>query len=492
MRIVCLVLMTAVGVLHPLEALPQVRPQIAAFVTPGCRDFHGFTPDGLKVTSKDVVARAKGDAASGRESLEACLSQLHGAVLKLADTAAPVGRQVRDNATLTTPRPTPRGRPGLSPRTRTEEESVQTAKQQGADAADTAVKEASTTADTQEELVHLQLVRTYLAFRNLQRWKEAIDGSAEADVDFRRNVVAAFNALADLLHEVLAKHGLTQPFAANLVTAFSLNAVGSNSSGKIGSASTTPAPGSSSTPAADVPQGADPAGFVMWESIHFYAAPDRAFDINLAGNFGFQPVLALVQPAPNQTGSSPADIAATFQQAFVWSAAAQPNFRVADLAEVSVIAKLGQSILGSAATLIQNGDQGIVHVAARNGTGRAEIFMETGARIAIYGQSLEVLHLKRGLLTPMFSFAAGLRRDNRFSRSGVLESVDSPEQRVFFRVQVDGLQLANKDQSDKPFTIGMSVDFDGPLKRTGNYVPPGTRILIRGDLNLFKAAQSGK
>jgi hypothetical protein len=60
------------------------------------------------------------------------------------------------------------------------------------------------------------------------------------------------------------------------------------------------------------------------------------------------------------------------------------------------------------------------------------------------------------------------------------------------RFQIDGLQLANKDQADKPFTIGFSVDFDGPLHRTGNFVPSGTRLLIRGDLNLFKAAQSPK
>ena len=64
----------------------------------------------------------------------------------------------------------------------------------------------------------------------------------------------------------------------------------------------------------------------------------------------------------------------------------------------------------------------------------------------------------------MFAFAAGVRHDNRFSQSGVLADLDAPEWRAFFRFQIDGLQLANKDQSDKPFTIGLSVDFDGPVQ----------------------------
>ncbi len=464
-------LSAAIVWLAPLTVGAQVRPQVAPLVTSEvCRDYQNFTP---KALLKNLRPRAADEIAA---TLQGCFLELRGALDELASSAASKTSGARPVGP-TVPTDTPPSQKQIAG----------TRMLDGASAAQATIAQSATTTDTYERQVHVALVKAYLAFRNLQRWKTFIDEQATKS-DSRSGVVTAFNGLAEQLQDVLARHGLTQPFAATLVTAFALTSAGG--------AATEPAASPNGTAAGGTGSGdtsTEAAGFVNWQSIHFYAAPDRPFDVSVAGTFGFQPVLAIVQPAPDQAGSPGQGDGLTtkFQQAFVWSVAAQPNWRVADLAEVSVFGRVGQSILSAATTLNQNTTPPTVDVAPSGGS-RAELFTEFGAGISIYGRSLELLHLNRGLLTPMFAFSAGLRRDNRFTVARDLLRIASPEQRVFLRVQVDGLQLENRGAADKPFTIGLSVDFDGPLHQAGTALPSGTRILIRGDLNLFKAAQSQK
>ncbi len=440
----------------PSFAAAQVRPQVSPLVTSDrCERYDQFTPK--QALNRDGTTQDADEAAA---TLAACLLELDAAIERLAAKGA-----AQPSSEPTAPR-------ASSAAAQADQNRARAA---GITAGEDQLKSTSATADTLEEQLHLAFVKAYLSFRNLQRWQELVKGDGSTGPP-RDHVLREFSATAERLQTALAQHGLTQPFSASLVTAFSLNSSGSTAS----SAATSGGSSAHST---------DAAGFVSWESIHFYAAPDRSWDVNLSGTFGFQPVLALVQPA---TATSPAEASTSYQQAFVWSVSAQPNWRFADLAELTAFGRVGQSILNSTNTINENVTPAVVEVAASNGTGRAEMFAEAGARIAIYGQSLEILHMKRGLLNPMFAFAAGFRRDNRFTGSGPLAAVNAPEQRLFLRVQIDGLQLENRKQADRPFTVGVSVDFDTALHRAGTFVPSGTRILIRGDLNLFKAAQSDK
>lgn len=478
----------AVTLAFEASAIAQVKPQVSPFLTKGCEKFDELTPKqyqgGDNPTMNDEAVTA----------LVGCMEALNSAIQQFAEalkskTELP---QTTSNQTGTTTPPATPPSDSRPPAQGNGNGAAQTATAaaQGKAAANDALAKSQPTADTAEEQVHIELVKTYLSFRNLQRWKELVDSAGNPEN--RVKVVSAFNSLAERLHSTLTQHGLTQPFAASLVTAFSLSGSGASP----GASPTPPAggagPAAGATPevnTTDTSSTFEPAGFVNWESIHFYAAPDRHWDVNVSGTFGFQPVLALVQPAAGQT---PTRVSTTYQQAFVWSVAGQYNIRFADLAEFTPFGRMGQSVLSSKTTLNDHVTPAIVQVSASNDTGRAEMFFESGVRLSIYGQSLEILHLKRGLLTPMFSFGAGIRKDNRFTAGGVLKDLKSPEQRMFYRFQVDGLQLANKDQADRPFTVGVSVDFDGALFRRQGSVPSGTRILIRGDLNLFKAAQTQK
>ena len=313
-----------------------------------------------------------------------------------------------------------------------------------------------------EQQIHVELLKDILSYRRLRRWNLEYHRKADSTVTAAQLAALAddWGNMSEGFQNALIKHGLGQPFSAELVTAFALQQAG----GQVGKDSK---PSASTTG-----QAAGAAGLVAWQSLHFFADPNRPVDVDLAGRFGFAPVLAIAQPTSGESA------VATYQSAFVWDVAAEPNWRVADLAELTTFVRFGQTILNSTQTLLQNGTSGTVAVVADNAT-RAELFYEAGVSFSIYGQSLEILHLKKGMLSPMFSLGGGFRHDNRFSRAGVLADFDKPEERLFLRFMVDALQLANKAQADEPFTVGVSVDFDTAMHRGGWHVPSGTRIESR-------------
>ena len=488
--------------------LAQVKPQITPMITKvkgvNCTVYDAETPSSLIHGSLNPL---EPPSPIKTDDLIQCIRDLQAAV---ADT-------VRRGIPAPSPQPesgTPANqRPGASPAPPDQVPAPPSA----AGSRDSSGSSTATAkiGATTEEVVHTELLKEYLAYRRIGRWNQAfqkgqtVPGCSPGtkcatqflDNSTRAQLNATFGELSETLENALSDHGLSQPFSAELVTAFSLTQPASQTA-------VTPAGGGSNAgqqppSSAGTQQNSSPstgtgaAGLVRWQSVHFYAAPDRRFDLDISGQFGFEPVLALVQPAvPSPNGSSPAvdaSIQSSYQQAFEWHVSAEPNLRIADLAELSPYLRIGQSILSATATLVDNGPNSTVLVAAQNNTNRAEMFVEAGGSVNIYGRSLEILHLTKGLLSPMFSFGGGLRRDNRFAKSGVLSSYTSPEQRVFLRFMIDALQLANPNQADKPFTIGASVEFETALSRPSTgYVPAGTRILIRGDLNLFKATQGSK
>jgi hypothetical protein len=458
--------------LFSLEASAQVEPQVAPRATPGCDQFDRWTPAKYTGGTFDPLAPENQSLTS---KLIDCMKEMTAAV-----------RGTAGEGQSATPSNTGKG------------QQVNDPSQNVAAAVDTAPSA------TLEEKIHLELVKEYLAYRRLRQWNKAYQRSTRMERDTRTDIEAAFEDLSETVEAALTQHGLNQPFSADLVTAFAIQQAGVKPS------STTPSNGTGSSATANPksPAGGNTqsgaAGLMRWQSIHFYADPDRHWDLDISGQFGFEPVLALVQPAPPSTSSSTTatasptsaaiasdDVTATFQSAFEWHGAVESNWRFADLSEATVFFRLGQTVLNSTQTVVENGSNSSVAIAAANETEGAELFWEVGASVAIYAQSLEVLHLKKGLLTPMFAFAGGYRHDNRFGQAGVLSAYNHPEQRLFLRFMVDALQLTNKDQADKAFTIGLSVDIGTAFRRSGLVVPSGTRILLRGDLNLFKATQSG-
>ena len=458
------------------SAAAQVTPQVAPLVTNGahCSIYDVYPPS----------AKTKGFAPDITEFKE-CLDELHRAV-----TATSAGSDgVPDNA------PAP---PGPAP---------------------AAAAEGTANPTAAEQLIHTNLLREYLAYRRLKRWqvwfvdyvksapsttapaavalppscanqqifKNARCLSATVSISDLANVTDSYNGLAVALNDGLVAHAIGQPFSAQLVTAFTIQSAG-------GQGASSGSPSAGSTSASGVQKAASSpalsgAGLVEWQSIHFFADPFRRFDVSFSGRFGFDQTAA-----PVQTTSSDgvATVLTVFEPAFVWKTGLENNWRMADTAELSIFGDIGQTVLSGTSTLIQNGTNATVAVSADNNSGQAELFGEFGAGLNLYGQSMDLLHLNKGLLTPRLAFSGGLGRDERFAKQGILASFDSPESRLFFRVSVDALQVVDHSQGDKPFTVGISIDYERALHRSGQHIPTGTRLLLTGSLNLFKATQTGK
>jgi len=337
--------------------------------------------------------------------------------------------------------------------------------------------------------LHKLLLSDYLAYLNLKKWHEAVQAAAKTrkfntkefvvpDID-RAQLRQTFNALSSRLHDALADHALLQPFAANLITGFVFATVG---------AQTAVADSSSSN--ADKIEKAQPTGYVKWETLHFFAEPDRFADMSISGTDGFMPSLVLVQPAAPAAGPL-----ATFQQTFVWSARVNTNVHAGDRAEVRLFAGGGQAILTSLNELLDDSSTSATVVTpAANRTGRSSGFGEFGAGFSLYSESIDVVHVSRGLFAPSMAVEAGLRLDDRFKAAGVLaKAFKAPTRRFFFRFVLEPLQLMNKTGADsQSLTFGFEVDYQRAWRADDLMVPAGNRILIRADLNLFKAVQSAK
>jgi hypothetical protein len=324
--------------------------------------------------------------------------------------------------------------------------------------------------DAAEDQVHLALKKIYLAYTRLSAWKRQALKQGVTE-DERAKLIRQYEIFAEDLHLRLKGHGLSQPFAATLVTAFSFTSAGNTTDAS--DADTTKSSG---------------AGYVEFESVHFFARQQRQFDIDIAGTIGFRPTLTVVVPTGSSTPA--ASRVAQYQQAFVWSVSAEPNYRVADLSEVGLTATLGQTILGSSHTLVENGANSQVGVTTGASGSDSAIFWELGGKLNIFSESLDLLHLSKGLLSPMFGMAAGIRGDQRFRGLEVANGPTRQDRRLFVRLSTNAIRLTDPARADKPFVLTFALEYEKPLHGGDGAVPHGTRVLIRGDLNLFKATDS--
>jgi hypothetical protein len=326
--------------------------------------------------------------------------------------------------------------------------------------------------EVDEDQVHLQLKKIYLAYTRLTSWMH-IGAAQDIDLGLRAALATDYGQFAEDLNVALKGHGLSQPFAATLVTAFSFVSAGKDdtSSSETGKTADT--------------NKASGAGYVEFESLHFFSRPSHRFDVDLAGTIGFRPALTVV--VPDQSNAAVALRTAQYQQAFVWSVAAEPNFRCADLSEIGLVATIGETILTSSHTLLENGDNSQVAVTTGANGSDSAFYWELGGRLNIFSDSLDLLHLSKGLLSPMFGIAGGVRRDQRFRGLELPGGPTAQDYRLFLRLSTNAIRLTDPARADKPFVLTFALEYEKPMHDGDGAVPHGTRVLIRGDLNLFKA-----
>lgn len=338
--------------------------------------------------------------------------------------------------------------------------------------------------------VHDDLLSAYLTYVNLKTWHDHIQSGGKArtanppspsvDDALLAGLRQSFAEMATVVHDGLAAHGLLQPFAANVVSGFVFATTGAQT------ASSDPSSNGTDTGTAQA------TGYVHWESLHFWTDPDHRWipDFSISGNDGFLPSLVLIVPTdPKIKGPL-----ATYQQSFVWSARASANFRTGDRAEIAAFGTFGQTILTSLNTLLGDSASTTVATPVANNTGRAEGFGEIGSGLRLFSESVDIVHVSRGLFAPTLLADVGLRWDNRFKGEGALaQGFDSPNERFFFRFVLDAIRILNKAGADGgALTFGFEVDYQRALHSATLTVPVGNRVLIRGDLNLFKSLQGSK
>lgn len=477
----------ALLVLFACPAWAQVKPQLAPWTIPEA----GFTDcDQIFLYSPSAFRGAPAFAPAALGDTAQTLTKCFNALSKAIDDAEQAAAQSAVNATTAGKNTTtPPGQPGGAP-----------PGQAAGAAANTKGAKATAPVAAAEDETHTALRKIYLSYRNARQWARRFEKIATSPAD-RTAVTKSYDGLSEHLQQALSAHGLTQPFAATLVTGFSLHDASAPKTAGSASASTGTGNGNASTSTPSAGTGADAAGFVDFESAHFFSEPGRWWDVDISGLLGFRPTLALVstsstgsdQGSGSGQTSSATTVVADYQQAFVWGIWPEFNFRLADLAEVTPFVGLGETILTSTQSLVQQDGNTAIGTIATNQASKGAVFVETGAKLSIYAQSLDILHLSKGLVTPMFGFAAGLRRDSRFPQEGILATVQSPTQRLFVRMATNAIPFQDASSADnKTLTLTFSLEYEKALRGGANAVPSGTRVLIRGDLNLFKATQAAK
>jgi hypothetical protein len=181
----------------------------------------------------------------------------------------------------------------------------------------------ATDAKTKEAQLHSQLLRIYLSYAELKKWRKKWD----SDTDLSDPHVALenqFNLLSQKLHQLLDDHGLLRAFSATLLTGFSFTSLGAQQA-------TT----STQTDFSGVDsQATQPTGFISWETVHFFSDDQTKFvpDLSVGGTVGFRPALTLVTIPGSQANTTIGPLG-TFQPAFVWDSNIAGNVRLGDVAE---------------------------------------------------------------------------------------------------------------------------------------------------------------
>jgi len=239
-----------------------------------------------------------------------------------------------------------------------------------------------------------------------------------------------------------------------------------------------------------------PNAYIHWESQHvgFTYDEDRQFDFSLGGRFGFQSALTLVQTAPPSTPqsttaatSSPKVPSSQYQEAFAWDIKGQSHLHINE-STLEAFVTSGQVILNSNSQLVDTGggQQEIVVLAGQDAS-RAAWFFEGGIGFKKFDRAVELQH-EDPSTPPKIDISLAYRHDLRFEQdNNALVSFRSPTERVVFRFMLTGIRVTDRRDPKKPATFSVSFGVEHEFALHAGGVPSGTKLLIRGDLNVLQA-----
>lgn len=317
------------------------------------------------------------------------------------------------------------------------------------------------------ERVNGIMVGLHHAYKQLNRWADLIvrHNRGQVAVDALQGSVTDASVA---IHAALAARKLNEVFSAILVTGGVVENAGEDSLAGSSLAATA---------------------HVIWESKHLGAGIGQPFEFSARGRIGFVPTLNLLKAEADTT------LFARFTQSFLWDIAGRFNFAVPshDASEFSSVIRAGQTILDRSKVLVAPGQSSLVAHSLENGAASTEWFFEGGVEFSAYDAPIELVHAEGTAAWPLFNLGFFLRRDNRFRSGGGLAAYDRPDLRGVVRLTIDALKILDKRVvSDKPqtFSLGIGVEHEFAWKNGSQQrVPPGTTIVLRGDVNILKAMQ---
>lgn len=331
---------------------------------------------------------------------------------------------------------------------------------------------------------HRELVQLDFNVARLKTWFGKAVKATQSDADAADATAARThieNALLDL-HAFMSDHGLLNPFSAG---AFFGTAIGA--SGLILSGGSDAVKNRISETEQTLP-----LTTLTVESTHFGWRGEHGADASFRAHVGFRPVLNVVKASLDQdTADSTPALVAVLQPALFTDVGARVGLPLERInGEFSFTAIVGASRITTDPVTFDDKKPALIATRMSDRASKTAWFSEAGVELMMFDNFLRVLHAEKGLVTPVVRIAAGYRVDSRFAQENMPGLVADPH-RLYFRSMVDLNKLvAGRAFGDpaKAFDFGFGIEYDRSLHASSD-VPSSTRFLIRGDINLLKAAK---
>jgi hypothetical protein len=231
------------------------------------------------------------------------------------------------------------------------------------------------------------------------------------------------------------------------------------------------------------------ATFLQIESRH--KAAGKHFDWSFGGLLGYMPSTVMTTTEKSTAGTAGTAQEPKPDQSGTLNALFQPrlNLRHGKSSEIAFGAGVGVSELVDPTPVKAAGQDAVVLAPAGN------------AGLATYKQldlswNLFNYDLEDGdheeIRNPVFTVGLTIRQDDRLLARGPLSDYFHPELRTivhaaFRDLPVFGLKR-DTDEHVKPLTFSMGLEYEAPLPGAGDRktVPPGLRVIMTGELNVWK------
>ncbi|MEO6236435.1 MAG: hypothetical protein ABIQ52_05505 [Vicinamibacterales bacterium] len=336
----------------------------------------------------------------------------------------------------------------------------------------------------QPDMADEVLVRMHVNYKSLTKWAGAVTSALTPNdklpiCDAAIRLKKAVDALEDAVHDALKSHGLQSPLTAMLFTGA---AFGDTPTAAGAAADGNKAENNKVTPSATI----------VFESPHFRDDKSGRLHFAFGGRIGFQQILTMVLPTTDGSSAAAAPVG-EYKDGLLWNFGGSAYATTTGRSEAYVRLLTGGTRVGDYRTVVtgENG-QGFISNPVDNETSQTAPRWEIALGWNYHGRPMEVAHLQKSLLNPLFSAFVNRRQDGRFKKSRDLAGFANPELRWVYGFAVNLTDILRTDGIAAGASKANTIDFGFAVEReiprgSGLRIPPSTRYVIRGELNLLKA-----